>query len=122
MPDDVDVLKPWSIKAISNRVSDEIAAEARRSSLNTGQLIERMWAMWKAGGSPVHVPARANAPDFAMLLAAAGPFSKDNPMPRDVRSLLNEMARSYRGVKPGLATPRLANGAGIETGEGAHAE
>lgn len=122
MPDDVDVLKPWSIKAISNRVSDEIAAEARRSSLNTGQLIERMWAMWKAGGSPVHVPARANAPDLATLLQAAGPFTEKNPMPREARSLINELARSYRGVKPGHTTKLLTNGAGVETGEGAHVE
>lgn len=114
MSDDVDVLKPWSIKAISGRVSDEIAAEAKRSSLNTGQLIERMWVAWKAGGSPVHVPTQSSAPDLATLLQAAGPFNADNPMPRDVRSLLNEMARSYRGVKPGHTSARLTNGAGVD--------
>lgn len=52
---DTAVLKPWTIKSIDPRVSDAIVAEARRTGITAGQLVERMWAAWQDQGSPVRV-------------------------------------------------------------------
>lgn len=99
---DAAVLKPWTLKSIDTRVSDDIVAEARRTGINASQMVERAWAAWKASGSPVQMPAPlpAGMSDLAALLQAAGPFTADNPMPGQVRSLINDIARSSRGVSP----------------------
>lgn len=123
MTDDIATLKPWTVKAIDPRVSDAIVAAARREGINAGQLIERLWAAWLAQGSPTQVavvaaqpPVNApappvNAPDLATLLHAAGPFGADNPMPREARSLINDLARSARSAQsPRVVSPRHTNG------------
>ena len=92
----VEVIKQWGIKAISSRVIDEISDAAAKMDprLTNGQMIEKIWEFWKNNGavqSPVDI-----AGEMARLLAAAGPFTENNKLPSEVRSLLNAYARAAK--------------------------
>jgi hypothetical protein len=98
---DVETIKQWGIKAISSRVSDEISEAAPKLGLTNGQLIEKMWEAWKAGGQPMALPAQSRPDpaiaDLAALLTAVGTLPEHISLPGEVRTLINDRARQARG-------------------------
>ena len=100
-PPDVETIKQWGIKAISSRVSDEISEAAPKLGLTNGQLIEKMWEAWKAGGQPMALPAQSRPDpaiaDLAALLTAVGTLPEHISLPGEVRTLINDRARQARG-------------------------
>lgn len=128
MEEPVDLMKPWTIKSVATRVSEDITATARRENLTTGQLLERVWDAWKAGGWQATKETNVTLiADLSALLHAVGSLPEHTPVPREVRSLINDYARMARGLpslKPGQTQeigglpsqqPRLTNGAGEGT-------
>lgn len=129
MQDNVDLLKPWTVKAVATRVSDEITAEARRESLTVGQLVEKIWDAWKADGTQsANVDLVAHV---ATLLHAAGALPEHIPLPREARALINDYARMARGLPAqkakadqvelsGQTPPAMIGANGAGAGEGAN--
>lgn len=99
-PENVETIKQWGIKAISARVSDEITEAAPKLGLTNGQLIEKMWEMWKHGGG-LEQPVNP-VDDLVKLVGAGGPWGEKNPLPSEVRKLMNAHARVARGLQPGI--------------------
>jgi hypothetical protein len=105
MNDQIDLMKPWSIKACSSRVSDEVTTEARKMGLTTGQLLEKVWDAWKADGSPVSAPATTT--DLAAicdLVRVATDVARvtGKPMRGDLQGrllgLVDQQIRAARGM------------------------
>jgi hypothetical protein len=95
-------MKPWTIKSVATRVSEDITATARRENLTTGQLLEKVWDAWKAGGWQATKETNVTLiADLSSLLHAVGSLPEHTPVPREVRALINDYARMARGL-PGL--------------------
>lgn len=47
MPEPVDLMKPWTVKSVATRVSEDITTEARKMGVTTGQLLEKVWDAWR---------------------------------------------------------------------------
>jgi hypothetical protein len=109
----------WTIPAVSSEVSLGIVSAARRANLNVGQFLEKIWDEYKSG-----IPASSHPLNgLTAVVAAAASITDNNRMPRELRGLINDMARTARAAlphrKPGRTVkdgtaPRLqgpANGA-----------
>jgi hypothetical protein len=81
----------WGIKSISSKTVEEIIAAAPKGC-TSGQMIEKLWVFWKSGGAVQQPVDRIG--ELAKLVAAIGPFNRDNPMPGEVRKLVNAYARA----------------------------
>ena len=90
----MDVLKPWTIKSVPARVADEITEAAPKLGLTNGQLIEKMWELWKGEGQPM--AAGNPLSDLTALLNAAGFAAGTTPPPRAVRGLIGDYAKAIR--------------------------
>lgn len=111
---DIDTIRQWGIKAISSRVIDEITQEiaelaAAGQKLTAGQMIEKLWAHYRSGGvlqAEVTQVTQVNPLDeLVRLVAAGGPWGEHNPLPGDVRKLMNSHARAVHGVGTSPALP-----------------
>ncbi len=100
----VDLMKPWTVKSLPTRVIEGIAAAARRENLTVGQWVERRFDEWETQGSP----ERSESPplDLVAVMHAAAALAAVTKLPREVRSLIAELARDARR-SPGL-TPLSA--------------
>lgn len=92
----VDLMKPWTVKSLSTRVIEGIAAAARRENLTVGQWVEKRYAEWEGQGSPT--PSGNPAADLVALLHAAAVFAAAAKLPREVRLLISDTARQARGL------------------------
>jgi hypothetical protein len=109
MSDPVDLIKPWSIKAVATRTQNLVTAAARRENLTVGQWLEKRVDEWETSGSPEPrgVPSLT---DLAALITAAGAMAQHAKLPGEVRSLINQCARAARGLpgrKPGKTSDEV---------------
>jgi hypothetical protein len=100
-----DILAPWTIKACPPRTRRKVVLAAQRENLTVGQWLEKRVDEWEDDGAPVAVQAenhvRNPVSDLAAVLRAAGMTPEH--MPREVRALVNDLARQARGKRPRLA-------------------
>ena len=113
----VDLMRPYTIKSVPSRIIERIGTEAPKMGLTAGQLVEKsIDKFFDGGGADQKVDVFAYV---IKLIQAAGPFNADNPMPRDVRSLINAYARMAQGLpgrKPGQTNqPSLDDHTGSQT-------
>lgn len=97
----IETIKQWGIKSISSRVIDEISDAAAKMDpkLTNGQMIEKLWEFWQNNGA-VQKPVDLMA-ELVRIAQAAGPFTEHNPMPKELRSLINTYAKAAKDqVKP----------------------
>lgn len=107
MSDPVDLMKPWTIKAVASRTQATMIAAARRENLTVGQWLEKRVDEWEGQGSPEQRGAPSLA-EFAALITAASTMPK---LPREVRMLISDLARQARGLPrqiPGKTNGHLA--------------
>jgi hypothetical protein len=98
----VDQIAPWTIKACPVRTREIVVRAAQRENLTVGQWLERRVDEWEGAGSPVPV-AENRVGNLVSVMTAAGTLPADGGLPREVRALINEMARRVRaGLAPGL--------------------
>jgi hypothetical protein len=103
----VETLTQWGIKKISSRVIREIQEAAYDAKITNGQMIERLWEHWKSKGALVPMqtaapPASADQDTVKILqglVQAGGPWTEANPLPAEVRSLMNGYARQLKHAK-----------------------
>lgn len=108
----VDLMKPWTIKSLPTRVIEGINAAARRDNLTVGQWVEKRFDEWEGSGSPT--PSGNVLTDLNALMHAAAALATVTKLPREVRTLIGDYARTARGLpsqKPGQARlPSLQHG------------
>lgn len=92
----VDLMKPWTIKSIPTRVIEGINAAARRDNLTVGQWVEKRYNEWEGAGSPQ--PSGNVLADLNALMHAAAALATVAKLPREVRTLIGDYARSARGL------------------------
>jgi hypothetical protein len=106
----VETLTQWGIKKISQRVIKQISEAAYDAKITNGQMIERIWEFWQSKGAlvPVQAPALPAPPASSEqdtvkilqgLVQAGGPWTEANPLPAEVRSLMNGYARQLKQAK-----------------------
>jgi hypothetical protein len=106
----VETLTQWGIKKISSRVIKEIQDAAYDAKITNGQMIERLWEFWKSKGAlvPMQIPAapvssastdQDTVKILQGLVQAGGPWTEANPLPAEVRSLMNGYARQLKQAK-----------------------
>ena len=112
----VDLMRPYTIKSVPSRIIERIGTEAPKMGLTAGQLVEKsIDKFFDGGGADQKVDVFAYV---IKLIQAAGPFNADNPMPRDVRSLINAYARMAQGLpgrKPGQTNQPSLDHTGSQT-------
>jgi hypothetical protein len=118
MSDDaVDVLGPWTVKAVSARTRLAVIAAARKEGVTVGQWLERRVAEWLADGSPTPVaPSAAPSPhtladlaqamDAARALAEAAGVKVPPAMAREGLALVRQATRAARGLPPPVPRQR----------------
>jgi localization factor PodJL len=110
MSDPVDLIKPWSIKAVATRTQGIATAAARREGLTVGQWLEKRIDEWEGQGSPVAavsgpLPA-VNLGELAQAMEAARALANDAKVPvppqlaKDGLSMVRLAIRQARGLPP----------------------
>lgn len=92
----VDLMKPWTIKSIPTRVIEGINAAARRNNLTVGQWVEKRFDEWEGADSPAQSGGALS--DLNALMHAAAALATVTKLPREVRTLIGDYARSARGL------------------------
>src|SRR5664279_4876608 len=102
-PENIETIKQWGIKSISERVINELSDAAHELKLTNGQMIEKVWDHYKSGGVATGQSVNMVA-DLTALLNAGGPWTEHNPLPAEARSFINAFARNARkpGSQPGI--------------------
>lgn len=106
--DPVDIVGPWTIKAVATATRNAVNAAARRENLTVGQWLERRVTEWEAEGGPV--PATPAAPinlgDLAHVmqsardLAAAAGVAVPPQLARDALGMVRLAIRQAKGLPP----------------------
>lgn len=106
MGETTDQIRQWHIKAISDRVADEITEAARTSTpkVTVGQLLERVWDHWQTGS--IVMPAQApttiwigagmvTAEELLKVAQVAKILKEDGAgMPTGIRAKLSQETRA----------------------------
>lgn len=104
----VDLIAPWTIKAVSKATRDAVTLAARQEGLTVGQWLERRVMEWQGSGSPVQVSAAPaiNLAALAQAMDAARAMAKDADVPippqlaRDGLHLVRQALRQAKGLPP----------------------
>jgi localization factor PodJL len=110
MSDPVDLIKPWSIKAVATRTQAIATAAARREGLTVGQWLEKRIDEWEGQGGPVAAvsgpqPA-VNLGELAQAMEAARALANDAKVPvppqlaKDGLSMVRLAIRQAKGLPP----------------------
>jgi hypothetical protein len=100
-------MEPWTIKSCARRTRLKVVRLAQLEGITVGVWLERRVDEWEADGSPapvrtnghVHNPVQA----LATMLQATG--MQPQHLPREVRALINDLARQARGKQtPSIPT------------------
>jgi hypothetical protein len=111
---DTDILGPWTIKGVGQRMRETITTEARKSGLTVAQWLEKRLQEWVDDGMPERVspgqPGSAlvierRPPDvheLAELVRLAGVLSAketDTPLLREARGAVRARLRAFRPTR-----------------------
>lgn len=114
MADDaVDLIAPWTIKAVATETRNAVTSAARREGLTVGQWLETRVREWTEAGAPqTHALPSLDVADLAHLVQLAQTLDDAPGLPRDIRThvlgLLRQHLRSARGLPPRRTRRRLA--------------
>jgi hypothetical protein len=102
----VDAMEPWTIKSCARRTRLKVVRLAQLEGVTVGQWLERRVDEWEADGSPSPVPTNGHQANgvanpvssLALVLQAVG--MQPEHLPREVRILINDLARQARRAQP----------------------
>jgi hypothetical protein len=112
----VDIMGPWTIKAVPTETRNKVIIAARKEGLTVGQWIERRVNEWLVDGGPVRIASNLPAPpanplqalpppapslDIQVLAAAAVTLKELSALEPQTTGALNRMLRRLsNGAKP----------------------
>jgi hypothetical protein len=100
----VDAMEPWTIKSCARRTRLKVVRLAQVEGLTVGQWLERRVDEWEADGSPVptngHQENGVANPVSALALVLQAVGMQPEHLPREVRILINDLARQARRAQP----------------------
>jgi hypothetical protein len=96
----LDLMQPWTIKAVPIRTRDAVTKAARQEGLTVGQWLERRVDEWLAAGSPVPVASYSVADLVGLANAAAAlAAAPDAPVVRTARIALRHALLAQRPAR-----------------------
>ena len=113
MDEPVDMIGPWTIKAVPTETRNKVIVAARKEGLTVGQWLERRVNEWLEDGSPVQQmngsPSPTSIDDLCRLAEAAAKLAasrKDKHLPNNLAGLLSRRLRDALSTPEELARPR----------------